>query len=81
MFAIAKNGLYQAKIDLPQFGILQNDLVRFEQSKMEDLKETAKYLSANLSEKPVNLLFYHLDKQILKNYNYHELEEVAHLLH
>lgn len=81
MFTISKNGLYQAKIDLPQFGILQNDLVRFEESKLEDLKESAKYLSANLSDKPLNLLFYHLDKQILKNYTYNELEEIAHLLH
>ena len=81
MFSVLANGLYQAKIDLPQFGILQNDLVRFEQSKMKDLRETAKYLSANLSDKPLNLLFYHLDKQIFKNYTYHELEEVAHLLH
>lgn len=79
-FARLKNGLYQAKTDLPSFGIRRNQLVRYEESKQEDLKAAAEYLSDYLSEKPINLVYYHLDEQILNKYPKNELEEINFIL-
>ncbi|WP_316771156.1 hypothetical protein [Pedobacter frigiditerrae] len=80
LFSLQKDGLYLAKTDLPAFGLSRNDEVRYEESKVEDLKKTAEYLSSYLSEKPINLIYYHLDKNLLKNYEITQLEEIANIL-
>lgn len=80
LFALESNGLYQAKTDLPNFGLIKNDLVRYEESKYEDIKKTATYLSSYLSSKPINLVFYHLDSNLLKNYEITQLENIATIL-
>ncbi|RZL50283.1 MAG: hypothetical protein EOP00_05045 [Pedobacter sp.] len=80
MFSLQNNGLYVAKIDLPTFGLIKNDEVRYEESKVIDIKKTAEYLSSYLSEKPINLIYYHLDNNLLKNYEITQLEEIAYIL-
>lgn len=80
LFGQNADGLYVAKTDLPQFGLKKGDEVRFEESKPKDVHEVAQYLSRYLSEKPINLVFYHLDSQLLKNYSPHELEKISDLL-
>lgn len=80
MFGPNTDGLYEAKTDLPQFGLKKRDEVRFEESKPNEVHEVAQYLSRYLSDKPVNLVFYHLDSQLLKNYSPHELEKISDLL-
>ncbi|TCC94292.1 hypothetical protein EZ428_05820 [Pedobacter frigiditerrae] len=80
IFIIQSNGLYLAKTDLPTFGLIKNDEVRYEESKAEDIKKTAEYLSSYLSEKPINLIYYHLDQNLLKNYEITQLEEIADIL-
>jgi len=80
LFAQNADGLYVAQSDLAQFGLKKGDEVRFEQSKPQDVREVAQYLSRYLSEKPLNLVFYHLDSQLLKNYSPHELEKISDLL-
>lgn len=80
LFNLQKDGLYLAKTDLPAFGLKKNDLVRYEESKITDIKETAQYLSSYLSEKPINLVYYNLDYVILKNYETHQLQEIATIL-
>lgn len=79
-FSQMDNGLYEAVVNLPDFGIKQHHIVRYEESKLPELRALAKCLSSYLSAKPINLVYYHLDQQILKNYKSNELEEVAHLL-
>lgn len=79
-FAKSTNGLYISKVDLPEFGLYKNDEIRFEESKFEEIKESAVYLSGYLSSKPFTLLFYHLDEPTLKNFSTHELEEITHIL-
>lgn len=74
------NGLYVVQTDLPEFGLYKNDEIRFEASKFADIKESAVYLSKYLSDKPINLLFYHLDELTLKKFDTHELEEINHIL-
>lgn len=80
LFFRQQNGLYVAKMNLPDFGIKENDEVRHEESKASEVEEAANYLSSYLSEKPFNLLYYHLDKTLFKNYTVHELEKISHLL-
>ncbi|SOD17884.1 hypothetical protein [Pedobacter xixiisoli] len=79
-FLKSTNGLYVVKTDLPEFGLYKNDEIRFEASKFEDIKKSAVYLNQHLSNKPINLLFYHLDEPTLKNFKTHELEEINHIL-
>ena len=81
MFDRQEDGLFVAKLDLPAFGIRKDDVVRYEDSKPEDVEELATYLSSHLPNKPVNVLYYHLDKSLLKNYTVDELEKISHLLH
>lgn len=80
MFGLRSDGLYQAKTDLPEFGLLKNDMVRFEDSKVENIKKSAEYLSSFLSKKPINLIYYHLDENLLKNYEINQLEEITRML-
>jgi hypothetical protein len=81
MFTKAPNGLYHAKIDLPAFGIKKNVAVRYETSDINSIQKIAGHLSDNLSEKSINLVYYHLDEQLLKNYQIHTLEKINRLLH
>ncbi|RZK56076.1 MAG: hypothetical protein EOO91_12830 [Pedobacter sp.] len=80
LFSPQSDEIYLAKTDLPTFGLMKNDEVRYEESKVEDIKKTAEYLSSHLSEKPINLIYYHLDKNLLKNYEITQLEEIADIL-
>lgn len=80
MFGLRNDGLYVAKTDLPEFGLLKNDIARFEDSKIGNIKKSAEYLSSFLSKKPINLIYYHLDENLLKNYEISQLEEITHIL-
>lgn len=75
-----KNGLYRVKMDLPDFGLQKDDQVRYEESNLNDVEKAASYLSSYLSGKPINVLYYHLDHNILKNIDIHELEKISNLL-
>lgn len=79
LFTQQSNGIYLAIKDLPAYGLFKNDEVRFEESKIEDLKATAAYLSPYLTEKPINLVYYHLDENLLKNYETQQLKEIANI--
>lgn len=79
-FEFLSNGLYRSKINLPTFGLNKNDEIRYEQSKLEELKECASYIEKYLPQASVNLVLYHLDKEIIKNFSIHELEEITHIL-
>lgn len=79
-FEMQPNGLYRAKNDLPNLGLNKDDEIRYEQSKFEALKECVSYLEKHLRNAPVNLVFYHLDKNIVKEFNVHELEEITAVL-
>ncbi|WP_461486512.1 hypothetical protein [Pedobacter sp.] len=79
-FNFTSQGFYSAKTDLPQFGIYKNDEIRYEESKFEEIKESTAYLAKYIANKPLNLVFYHLDESILKNFSTHDLEEINHIL-
>ena len=80
MFITQNDGLYLAKNDLPEFGLIKGDIVRYEESKYEDIEKAAEYLSTYLPQKPINLIYYHLDQNLLKNYEITKLENIAGIL-
>lgn len=80
LFMRQKDGLYQARANLANLGLQKNDVLRYEESNLKDIRTIAQYLSSHMPEKPFNLVFYHLDHQLLKNYQFNELEEINRLL-
>lgn len=60
--------LYDLLVDYPQAGLKQGDVVRWEQILPKDLLVTSKFLSRYLSPRERNLVFYHLDTDLLKHF-------------
>ncbi|TDG37807.1 hypothetical protein EZJ43_01570 [Pedobacter changchengzhani] len=79
LFTRKTDGLYTANTNLPAYGLIKNDEVRYEESKINALRETATYLTTFLSQKPISLIYYHLDYNLLKNYETHQLKEIANI--
>lgn len=74
------NNLYTAQTDLPGYGLKKDDIVRWENAPAPDLDDVAAYLSRYLKPDTLNLIWFHLDEPVLKNYSYDELEKVSYLL-
>lgn len=74
------NNLYEAKTDLPEYGLKKSDIIRWESAPVSDLNAVATYLSHYIKQDTVNVIWFHLDEPVLKNYKYEELEKVGYLL-
>lgn len=70
---------YVVKKALPNIGLMQGDEIRWENATVEDLRKTSSYLSQKLKPEPVNLIFFHLEESVLKNYTHDELESISHI--
>jgi hypothetical protein len=79
-FASNGNNQYQAKTDLPEYGLRKDDIVRWESASVADLRSVAGYLSRYLRTAPVNVIWFHLDGPVLKKYTYEDLENIGNLL-
>ncbi|WP_448702003.1 hypothetical protein ACFGVR_06955 [Mucilaginibacter sp. AW1-3] len=79
-FKLQGNNLYTAQTDLPEYGLIRNDIVRWEDAPVKDLNTVADYLSHYLKPDTLNLIWFHLDEPVLKNYTYDELEKTGYLL-
>jgi hypothetical protein len=75
------NDLYAAKINLPEYGLKKDDIVRWENAPVNDLRTVAGYMSGYLKTDTLNVIWFHLDEPVLKNYTYEELESINSLLH
>lgn len=71
------SSMYLLKKDLPAAGLKKNDVVRYESVQIDDLKATTKFLKKELKTSPENLLFYHLDPEVLGNFTYEELHQIS----
>ncbi|MBW4890048.1 hypothetical protein KXQ82_09990 [Mucilaginibacter sp. HMF5004] len=80
MFSHTGANMYFAKTDMPQFGLKKNDEVRWEDVPLNTLHETAAYISPRLKEENIEVVYFHLDENLLKKYTYDELENVAKIL-
>lgn len=68
--------LYDLQHDYPAAGLKQGDVVRWEHVSTEDLLATSKFLSRYLAPRDRNLLFYHLDTDLLKHFTNENLQKV-----
>ncbi len=76
-FKFIEGNLYRAEADMPQFGILKKDEVRWEDVPVKTLTETAKYLSGFIKQDSLHIIYYHLDQHVIQNYTSTQLRQTA----
>lgn len=78
-FIFIRKSMYRAVTDLPQYGLLKGDEVRWEEVPVNDLTAVAGYISPLIKTKSLNLMFFHLDEETISPYTYEDLEKICHL--
>ncbi|SER75061.1 hypothetical protein [Pedobacter rhizosphaerae] len=68
--------LFDLLVNLPQAGLKKGDVVRWEEITADDLLATSKFLSRYLKPDDRNLVFYHLDTDLLKHYTHDDFQKV-----
>ncbi len=68
--------LFELLKDLPEAGLKKDDLIRWEEVSVDDLLASSNFLSRYLKPAERNLVFYHLDIDLLKQYSYDNLQKV-----
>ncbi len=79
-FIFIGNNIYKAAKDLPEYGLLKADEVRWEEVPLPDLQQAASYLSSLIKEDTINVIYFHLDEEVVKSYSFKALEKVNNLL-
>ena len=65
--------------DLPQYGLLRGDEIRWEHLSSGQLQAAAAHIEKYISSDMVNIIYFHLDELTLKNYTHETLEKTADL--
>ena len=73
---IGKN-LYRAIIDLPEYGLLNGDEIRWETVSDNDLNQAAAYISPFLKTDSLTVIYFHLDNDLINTYPYAALEKTT----
>jgi len=68
--------LYDLLKDYPAAGLKQGDVVRWEEISAQDLSATTKFLSRYLKPEERNLVFYHLDTDLLKHFTHDDFQKI-----
>jgi len=68
--------LYDVQTDYQQAGLKTGDVVRWEEIALDDLLATSRFLSRYLKPEERNLVFYHLDTDLLKTFKHDDLQKV-----
>ncbi|WP_235972740.1 hypothetical protein [Pedobacter ghigonis] len=68
--------LYDLLVDYPDAGLMKGDVVRWEEVSARDLSSTAKFLSRYLKPEERNLVFYHLDTDLLKHFTHDDFQKI-----
>ncbi|HTD39487.1 MAG TPA: hypothetical protein VK671_02620 [Mucilaginibacter sp.] len=76
-FKFIGNNLYKAVIDLPEYGLLDGDEVRWESVSEKNLKLTAAYISPFIKADSLNIIYFHLDNDLINTYTYADLEKTT----
>ncbi|RKR81534.1 hypothetical protein BDD43_1681 [Mucilaginibacter gracilis] len=71
------NGLYSAVADLPAYGLLKGDEIRWEDSALADVQAATVYISKYLKPGNINVVYFHLDDDVIKKYKYEGLQNTA----
>ncbi len=68
--------LYDLLMDYPAAGLKRGDVIRWEEITTEDLLATSSFLSRYLKPEERNLVFYHLDTDLLKHFTDEDFRKV-----
>ncbi|PWS27201.1 hypothetical protein DHW03_14495 [Pedobacter yonginense] len=68
--------LYDLLMDYPEAGLRKGDVVRWEEISSESLLATSNFLSRYLKPEERNLVFYHLDTDLLKHFTNEDFEKI-----
>jgi hypothetical protein len=68
--------LYELLVDYPAGGLKRGDIIRWEDISAEELLETAGFLARHLKSADRNIVFYHLDTNLLKHFTDEDLRKV-----
>jgi len=79
-FIFIGNNIYKAAEDLPEYGLQKADEVRWEEVPVPDLQQAASYLSSLIKKDTINVIYFHLDEEVVKPYGFKALEKVNNLL-
>ncbi|WP_345950018.1 hypothetical protein ABDD95_00905 [Mucilaginibacter sp. PAMB04274] len=71
------SSLYRVQRDLPNYGLLRGDEVRWEYLPASELLSAANYIQKYISSDTLNVIFFHLDEPTLKHYTYENLEKTT----
>jgi hypothetical protein len=63
--------------DLPALGLKRNDEIRWESITPEKLQLSAKYIAGFVHSNPINIIYFHLDELVLKQYTNEDLEKTT----
>ena len=79
-FIFIGNNIYKAATDLPAYGLNKADEIRWEDISVPALQATASYLSSLIKTDTLNVIYFHLDEEVVNSYKYGDLEKVNNLL-
>ncbi len=68
--------LFDLLVDYPTAGLKKGDVVRWEEISASNLSATAKFLSRYLKPEERNLVFYHLDTDLLKHFTHDDFQKI-----
>lgn len=74
---LAHSPLYELKSDMLGLGLRSGDIIRHEQINVSDLQNASKFLLRYLPDREFNLVFYHLDRNILSKFSNDDLQEIS----
>jgi hypothetical protein len=77
LFEELEPSLYTLKQDMPALALKAGDEIRWEASTAQNLHSAAKYLQQYTTTDPINIIYFHLDEQLLKLFPYETLEKTA----
>jgi hypothetical protein len=77
LFQESSPNFYTLKQDLPAYGLKQADEIRWENVPEQQLQDAAQYLQNYISSDTLNVIYFHLNQQTLKDYHYETLEKTA----
>ncbi len=77
---ISNSILYELKADYPEAGLKCRDIIRWEAVSKDDLLAASRFLSQYLKPHERNLVFYHLDANLLKYYTDEDFQKVIAVL-
>ncbi|KQS35371.1 hypothetical protein [Pedobacter sp. Leaf194] len=71
-----KSTFFDLMIDYPQAGLRTGDVIRWEEVTPDDLLTASRFLSRHLKPEERNVVFYHLDNDLLNTFKHDELQKV-----